>query len=222
MPDQPKENIFLFVPNLIGYGRIILALVAFYYMPYNPIIGSICYIISGMLDAVDGYAARALNQSSRVGAMLDQLTDRVGTCGLLMVLCMLYPRWAILFQISTALDITSHWIHFYSSTSLLKSTSHKTVDYGSSILKLYYTSRPLLFFMCLGNETCYTMLYLCYFTPGPYLLPFLEIGLFDLLFFVSLPVAIAKAFCSWLQLKGAMSAIADVDVEERKQLKKKE
>ena len=29
------ENIFMFVPNLIGYGRIILAILSFWYMPTN-------------------------------------------------------------------------------------------------------------------------------------------------------------------------------------------
>lgn len=35
--------------------------------------------LSGLLDAVDGHAARMLNQSSKFGAMLDMLTDRCAT-----------------------------------------------------------------------------------------------------------------------------------------------
>ena len=37
---------------------------------------SACYILSGFLDAFDGHAARAFNQSTKFGAMLDMLTDR--------------------------------------------------------------------------------------------------------------------------------------------------
>jgi CDP-diacylglycerol--inositol 3-phosphatidyltransferase len=70
------ENIFLFVPNLIGYIRIILTLVSFYYMPTEYGIACFCYIVGGLLDAVDGHAARYFNQSTKYGAMLDQLTDR--------------------------------------------------------------------------------------------------------------------------------------------------
>ena len=33
-------------------------------------------LLSGLLDAVDGHAARLLGQSSKFGAMLDMLTDR--------------------------------------------------------------------------------------------------------------------------------------------------
>ena len=76
MGNQPTENIFMFVPNLIGYGRIVLGLISFYFMPTNHIVASWCYILSGFLDAFDGHAARALNQSTKFGAMLDMLTDR--------------------------------------------------------------------------------------------------------------------------------------------------
>jgi len=46
----------------IGYTRIVLALVSFYFMPTNHVIATWTYICSSLLDAVDGYAARYLNQ----------------------------------------------------------------------------------------------------------------------------------------------------------------
>lgn len=96
-----KENIFLFIPNLIGmywnqffqcfsklrhrvssidftifpwlttivdlifsgYARIVLAVISFYFMQTNYIVAGWCYIISALLDAIDGHAARAFNQS---------------------------------------------------------------------------------------------------------------------------------------------------------------
>lgn len=79
------DNIFLFVPNLIGYARIILALLSFYTMPYYPIPTLIFYFVSAFLDVFDGYAARYLNQSTKFGALLDQLTDRIGTLCLIFV-----------------------------------------------------------------------------------------------------------------------------------------
>lgn len=45
-----------------GYARIILAVVSFWFMPTNYIISSWCYIISVLLDALDGHAARKFNQ----------------------------------------------------------------------------------------------------------------------------------------------------------------
>ena len=41
------ENVFLFVPNLIGYGRIFLALLSFWFMPTNYVAAACCYILSG-------------------------------------------------------------------------------------------------------------------------------------------------------------------------------
>ena len=43
------ENVFMFVPNLIGYGRIFLALLSFWFMPTNYVAASWCYIISGLV-----------------------------------------------------------------------------------------------------------------------------------------------------------------------------
>jgi len=74
-----STNVFLFVPNLIGYARVILMFVAFYFMT-NPAMYQItvaCYLLSQLLDAVDGHAARLLGQCSKLGGMLDQLTDRL-------------------------------------------------------------------------------------------------------------------------------------------------
>lgn len=162
------ENIFIFVPNLIGYARIFLALLSFWFMPSNHIAASCCYILSGFLDAFDGHAARALNQSTKFGAMLDMLTDRCATMCLLATLCTFYPSWMFFFQLSMTIDISCHWIHLH--TSLVQgSASHKFVDAsGNPIMRLYYTSRPVLFAMCAGNELFYASLYLLHFTSGPF------------------------------------------------------
>ena len=47
---------------ILGYARIVLAIVSFYYMPRDYVIATWCYVISGLLDALDGHAARLLNQ----------------------------------------------------------------------------------------------------------------------------------------------------------------
>ena len=53
-------------PIRLGYTRVILAIVSLYYMPFDPLIASILYLLSGLLDAFDGYAARALDQGKCV------------------------------------------------------------------------------------------------------------------------------------------------------------
>ncbi|XP_048476874.1 CDP-diacylglycerol--inositol 3-phosphatidyltransferase [Rhincodon typus] len=111
-------SVFLFVPNLIGYSRIFLALAAFYFMPSSPKLATGLYLLSSFLDSFDGHAARLLNQCSRFGMMLDMLTDRCATMCLLVNLSLLYPRYVFLFQLSMSLDISSHWLHLHRSVIL--------------------------------------------------------------------------------------------------------
>jgi len=204
------ENIFLFVPNLIGYARIALAIVSFYFMPTCPKTSVFCYLLSGLLDAFDGHAARYLNQGTKFGAMLDMLTDRCATMCLCVVLSIFYPSWAILFQLSMSLDMASHWLHMHSSM-MKGSTSHKTIDLsGNPILRLYYTSRPVLFFMCAGNEIFFSMLYLLNFYEGPS-------GIFRTLLYVSAPIAFVKATISGIHLVTAAQNIANIDLDDREQ-----
>lgn len=216
------ENIFLFVPNLIGYARIVLAIVSFHYMPTSPHIAVFCYLLSGLLDAFDGHAARYLNQGTKFGAMLDMLTDRCATMCLCVVLAMFYPKWALFFQLMMALDISSHWLHMH--CSMMKgSESHKNIDLsGNPILRLYYTSRKFLFFMCAGNELFYAMLYLIYFYEGPEvkLLGF-TVGLVRLVLYISAPISFAKSAISFIHLITASQNIANIDVAERAKSVKK-
>lgn len=210
------DNIFLFVPNLIGYSRIVLAIISFYYMPTNYVVAAWCYIISGLLDAFDGHAARMLNQSTKFGAMLDQLTDRAGTMCLLVVLSCFYPNYMFLFQLSMTIDIVSHWLHLHSSM-MKGSDSHKKIDLsGNPILRHYYTNRKILFVMCAGNELFYSMLYLLYFTTGPVVpLGPLSFGLFTFICVISAPIAIVKTGISLIHLYTASVNIAAIDSMER-------
>ncbi|KAK2168626.1 hypothetical protein LSH36_15g03061 [Paralvinella palmiformis] len=211
------ENIYIFVPNLIGYVRVILALIAFYYMPTDCVMATSCYIISGLLDAVDGHAARMLNQSSRFGALLDMVTDRCATMCLLVVLCLFYPAYTFLFQLSMIIDIASHWIHVQSS--LMKGIdSHKKMDLSANpILRHYYNNKKVLFLACAGNELFYSMLYLMHFTPGP-MLPLgpLSFGLWTLICIICAPIAFAKTGVSLVQLYAACENVTSLDIEERK------
>ncbi|CAB3364487.1 Hypothetical predicted protein [Cloeon dipterum] len=211
------ENIFLFVPNIIGYARVILALISFYFMPTNYVLASWCYVTSALLDAFDGHAARMYNQSTKFGAMLDQLTDRCGTMCLMVTLCLFYPQYTFLFQLSMTIDIACHWIHLH-TTLMQGKTSHKFVDLsGNPIMRIYYTSRTVLFCMCAGNELFYASLYLLHFTPGPIVA---GVGLFKLLSVVTFPVAVVKALIALLQGYIACINLGTIDVNEREEARK--
>jgi len=213
------ENVFLFWPNLIGYARIVLAIISFYFMPTCYCTASTCYIVSALLDAVDGHVARWRNESSRFGAMLDMLTDRCATLCLIMILGHFYPRWMLAFQLSAAIDVASHWLHMHSH-DLKGSKSHKSVSQTTNpILVLYYTSRQFLFFMCAGNEGFYCMLYLLHFTYGP-IIPIIRVGLWQVMAVLCFPIAFVKTAISVVHLVTAAQTIADVDVAEREAMGK--
>lgn len=111
--NEAEENVFLFVPNLIGYARVILAALSLYFMKGNPKVCTLLYGVSCLLDAFDGMAARALGQSTKFGAVLDMVTDRCTTACLLCFLTAAYPRCAVIFQGLITLDFSSHYIHMY-------------------------------------------------------------------------------------------------------------
>ena len=208
MPEYRNKDIFLFIPNIIDYGRVITAILSFYYMRTNYLMASFWYLLSGLLDAIDGHVARMLDQGSKLGALLDMLIDRCATMCLLGALCYFYPDYMLFFQISMSIDITSHWFHVQSS--LMKgATSHKMIDISSNpILIYYYHNRIVLFIMCSANELFYCMLYLTYFTTGPFYL-------FNIILYLSAPLALVKTVISVVQLIVACQNIASVDVADR-------
>jgi CDP-diacylglycerol--inositol 3-phosphatidyltransferase len=178
--DAPRENIFLFYPNIIGYARIVLAIASLYYMPLHPRTCSFLYSVSCLLDALDGYAARIYEQSTRFGAVLDMVTDRCTTACLIVFLSSAFPRWAIVFQGLIALDLASHYMHMYATLVVSGgNASHKSIDESKNwLLRLYYTNKGVLFALCALNELFFIALYLlCFSSPlvSPYLIKPIEI-----------------------------------------------
>ncbi|UJR15990.1 hypothetical protein I4U23_002909 [Adineta vaga] len=211
------NNIFFFVPNIIGYVRVFISIVSFYFMSSHPYIAIICYLTSEFLDALDGHAARALNQCTKFGAMFDMLIDRCSTMCLCFVLAMFYPKWALFFQLWAAIDIASHWLHLHVAT-IKGSDSHKKIDLsGNPILRLYYTSRKVLFTLCAGNELWFSMIYILHFNEGPAVLSYGDyvVGLWRVLLYSVTPIMILKQIISLIHLYTAALDMAAMDEAER-------
>lgn len=217
---------FLYVPNLIGkfpfrklpimravgYFRVLLMIVSFYAMPKFPALTIALYSVSCNLDAIDGYLARRLGQATKFGAVLDMITDRFSTCGLLVFLATIYSKIALLFQLLVALDICSHFMIMYRyllvillcSSLCCGSSSHKQVRKSAPwLLQLYYTSRPVLYFVCAGTEVCYLMLYLLHYVHPNFVLV--------TIFLVSAPVCLLKQVINLVQLVESAMALEKLD-----------
>lgn len=216
--------VYFFIPNLIGYSRVALLIAAFYVALDSHTLFFIFYALSQLLDALDGHAARAFDQCTRFGAVLDQVTDRVSTACLLVVLTHFYPEWMNWFLLSSGIDLVSHYAHLYSSLAR-GVKSHKIIDEKqSSLLRIYYTSRTVLFTLCFGNEAFFLLLYLLHFWAGPtFYVPIVarQLSLVELAIWIVAPLSFIKQFMNFVQMIQACRDIVSLDVAERKQPKKK-
>ncbi|KAJ4880039.1 putative CDP-diacylglycerol--inositol 3-phosphatidyltransferase 2 [Raphanus sativus] len=154
-----KLSVYLYIPNIVGYMRVLLNCIAFAVCFSNKTLFSLLYFFSFCCDAVDGWCARKFNQVSTFGAVLDMVTDRVSTACLLVILSQIY-RPSLVFLSLLALDIASHWLQMY-STFLSGKTSHKDVkDSTSWLFRLYYGNRMFMGYCCVSCEVLYIILFL--------------------------------------------------------------
>jgi CDP-diacylglycerol--inositol 3-phosphatidyltransferase len=178
----------------------------------------VLYIISCLLDAVDGNAARYFNQCSRFGTVLDMVTDRSTTSCLLCFLATKYSSWTILFQLLISLDLSSHYMHMYSSLTS-GSSSHKDIDESSNkILRAYYSDNRVLFIFCALNELFFVALYLLSFDHEG-IVPWLNYTI-KVIAVISFPVCTIKQIINVIQLAGASQRLANLDLVERRKIPK--
>jgi CDP-diacylglycerol--inositol 3-phosphatidyltransferase len=67
----------LYIPNLLGYARIILAFAGLHLSQTRPDAAFFVWILSAFLDLFDGLLARALDQCSSLGVLLDIAADNI-------------------------------------------------------------------------------------------------------------------------------------------------
>ena len=97
----PVPTRALSLPNMLTYGRIAAApLVGLtYYVPYDwgPWIAFGVFAIASITDYFDGYLARAWQQQSALGRMLDPIADKllVAVCILILVADGVLDGWSI-------------------------------------------------------------------------------------------------------------------------------
>ena len=156
-------------------------------------------------------AARAFNQTSRLGASLDMITDRVSTTGLMFILSNLYPQYQVCFILAVTLDIYSHWTQVY-STYATGSLSHKSSAGDSSIILRFYYSKKPLFLFCFSAEAFILAVYWIHFEPW-----LMDIPAFFAFTYAVGALFFGKQLIHIVQLWAAMNQVADLDVLEKKQ-----
>jgi len=221
-----QNPVYLWKPNLVGYARVFFMVCAFYVCFTRPSLAACFYVISQGLDAVDGQVARAYQQCSKFGAVLDMLTDRMSTAVLLIVLALQYQSYWGFFAFLVVLDVVSHWFQMYSKLSQ-KISTHK----GSKnpILNFYYCDvltfwprLPWLLVFCVGNEMFLVAMYLLSFTDGGSKEAaggFLWHATLLAAAVVSFPIFFCKQFFNVIQLTDAAGEVADQDWADHQKAK---
>lgn len=208
------ENIYIFVPNLIGYSRIALTLTAIYSAFDSWKIFILAYSLGAILDLFDGMAARHFNQSTKFGAVLDMVTDRVSTNLLYIVLAVLFPKFYFVFALLAAGDYSSHWAQMYSAALL--GSHHKVLAADRNwLLRFYYSNKPFMFLNCLGQEAFLIALYGWKQSAESH--PFM----LDIAFWVMVicfPFCALKQLINVIQLLDSLAQIAKLDVAERNKI----
>jgi CDP-diacylglycerol--inositol 3-phosphatidyltransferase len=186
---------FLYIPNLIGYLRVILMFAAYYIADAKPIIAGCLYASSQLLDMMDGWAARKFNQATNFGAMLDMVTDRCSGIGLMMLVAFRRPNLTLFCHAVIWLDICSHWAHMKIQAESGEK-SHKDVRSGFRLLQYYYKTKWFMVLLIVGAEGYPIYLYLSSF---PDLFPEWFQPLVPVAGIVFLPLFSLKHFINVLQ-----------------------
>jgi CDP-diacylglycerol--glycerol-3-phosphate 3-phosphatidyltransferase len=110
------------IPNILTFGRLVLTIIFLvmillappYYangeVPFPGFldIAFILFVIAGLTDIVDGYAARKLNVTSKFGRMVDPLADKILVCGAFV--CFAFIGQPKLFDLGPSVLTAIHWL----------------------------------------------------------------------------------------------------------------
>lgn len=92
-----ERHSYFNLPNSLTWLRILMipGVVALYYLPFwwaHPAAG-VGFALAGITDSLDGYFARKLGQTSRLGAFLDPVADKLIVATALVLIVSRDARW---------------------------------------------------------------------------------------------------------------------------------
>eukprot|EP01062_Namystynia_karyoxenos_P078970 TRINITY_DN8229_c0_g1_i1.p1 TRINITY_DN8229_c0_g1~~TRINITY_DN8229_c0_g1_i1.p1 ORF type:complete len:235 (+),score=59.59 TRINITY_DN8229_c0_g1_i1:81-707(+) len=155
---QLKE--FFYVPNIIDYGRIVFLYLALRTTGYE---FAAYYAGSYLLDAVDGVAARALGQESKLGYYLDMIIDRISS-----TLCLVLAGNAVLagttfvpmqyaaavayflYGCAVIIEVLAHGVVTWMGEVL--GVHQKQMGFDYTLVKMYLGQKKYLAWGCISFE----------------------------------------------------------------------
>lgn len=96
---EAKKEFILNVPNTLSIIRVLLMFLIVYWIiaGFNYIIVGVIFIIAATTDFFDGFFARRWKQTTRIGARLDQVVDRIFMVPIVIVLLFIFYKQNMLF-----------------------------------------------------------------------------------------------------------------------------
>jgi CDP-diacylglycerol---glycerol-3-phosphate 3-phosphatidyltransferase len=92
-----KAQSYWNLPNTLTWLRILMipAIIVVFYLPYSWKDPAACaaFALAGITDSLDGYLARKWGQTSRLGAFLDPVADKLIVTAALVLIVSRDPRW---------------------------------------------------------------------------------------------------------------------------------
>eukprot|EP00980_Cylindrotheca_fusiformis_P017586 scaffold5517_cov135-Cylindrotheca_fusiformis.AAC.16 len=158
------------------------------------------YLASFVGDLFDGLVARKLDQTSEFGGLMDMLTDRLSTLGLLFVL---------------SGDYHSHdeRIGFPMYSTAVLGVHHKGDAANATrnyLVRAYYGSYPFFGYLCVGAESTYIIAYVRQFSGSSWYGSVLEA-----LLLAVIPGCVLKQIVNVMQLASACYAVAQNDAKAK-------
>lgn len=187
-----------YYPNIIGYVRVALVIACLFISVTQPIILVSLLIIAGLLDNLDGYVARCFQQSSRFGAVLDYVTDRITTVVYVKILADILPDYASIFYLLFMIDMASHMARLYVAM-WADGNHHKEIVSEFKLLNMYYPKKSVSAMMgfCTHSYELFFIVLILLYAGGE---PVTSVWVLWTVLLVSLPGFITKNVVHVLQL----------------------
>lgn len=188
------------IPNQITLFRIVLipVFILVFYLPvsWNHFGAFVVFWFAAISDALDGYLARKLNQSSSFGAFIDPVADKLMVVCALAMLIQDYNVWYI--TISGALMISREV--FISALREFMSSRGKRDDIAVSSMGKYKTAAQMLGIMGLIWQPNYDIPLILFNFPHEILM-FLAYGFYSLATVLTFMSMMNYFKAAWPELK---------------------
>lgn len=142
-----------YIPNFITGIRMLGAIVLLLTDPFSKVF-CVIYVVYGVSDILDGYIARKIKATSKIGQVIDSIADMIliGVVLIIMVTTIKLPFWAISWIVAIAIiRIISLCIGFirYNSFSSLHTYANKATGAILFCFPIIYILFGLVITICL-------------------------------------------------------------------------